>query len=141
MRNPSLHFISWGYACCYCWMQLSLVCSHELRYSKTPAQGRNYRETEEAVASPVFDLMNNLLGCTQASAIVSCKARARLCYIQHNGVATVEPGRACALPKICANINALNFTCTCTHNHLLNCTAQCTAAPRVVIMNDQPADR
>ena len=30
MRNPSLHFISWGYACCYCCMQLSLVCIHEL---------------------------------------------------------------------------------------------------------------
>ena len=26
MRNPSLYFISWGYACCYCCMQLSFVC-------------------------------------------------------------------------------------------------------------------
>ena len=29
MRNLSLHFISWGYACCYCCMQLSLVCIHK----------------------------------------------------------------------------------------------------------------
>ena len=25
-----IHFISWGYACCYCCMQLSLVCIHEM---------------------------------------------------------------------------------------------------------------
>ena len=30
MRNPSLHIILWGYACCYCCMQLSFVCIHEL---------------------------------------------------------------------------------------------------------------
>ena len=28
--GPSLHFILWGYACCFCCMQLSLVCFHEL---------------------------------------------------------------------------------------------------------------
>ena len=28
--NLSQHSISWGYACCYCCMQLSLVCIHEL---------------------------------------------------------------------------------------------------------------
>ena len=27
---PSLHFISWGYACCFCCIQLSIVCIHEL---------------------------------------------------------------------------------------------------------------
>ena len=29
MHNPSLHLILWGYACCHCCMQLSLVCIHE----------------------------------------------------------------------------------------------------------------
>ena len=52
----------------------------------------------------------------------------------HSGVATVGPGRACALPKICANIDASNFAGTRT-------TAQCAAAPRVLDMNEQPADR
>ena len=27
-NNPSLHFISWGYACCFCCMQF--VCTYEL---------------------------------------------------------------------------------------------------------------
>ena len=32
-----------------------------------------------------------------------------------SGIATVGPGRACALPKFCANIDASNFAGTRTH--------------------------